>query len=119
MHFIFLRENCGKKTFVSKLWKNHLLKKQLCFTVSTWCQLKYNLSLILNPPGIFSFFQLDQKQQKTSQSLEISAIFSKNLKILQIFPKTRNFCKFFQKLEILANFSTNLPFFYHEPNKYI
>ena len=41
------------------------------------------------------YFQLDQKQQKTSQNHEISAMFSKNFNFLQIFPKTKKFLQFF------------------------
>ena len=43
------------------------------------------------------FFQLDQKQQKFCQNLEISAMFSKNL----------IFCKLFQKLELIRKVIVN------------
>ena len=51
-------------------------------------------------------FQLDQKQQKTSQNHEISAIFSKNLKFWQIFSQNK---------EIFAIFSKNFKFFQFFP----
>ena len=56
------------------------------------------------------FIQLDQKQQKTSQNLDIFAVLSKNLQFvskilkffaifseLEIFPKTLNFWQFSPK----------------------
>ena len=43
------------------------------------------------------FFQLDQKQQKTLQKLEIFLILSKNLNFLQFFPKTLKFLQFLPK----------------------
>ena len=59
------------------------------------------------------FFQLDQKQQKTSRNLEISAMFYKNSNFLQFFPKILKFLHFFEKYDffflISVGFSKNSP----------
>ena len=64
---------------------------------------------------------LDQKQQKTSQNLDISAVLSKNLQLapktlkilqffqnLKFFQKLWNFGSFLQRLEFFAIFSQNI-----------
>ena len=54
------------------------------------------------------FFQIDQKQQKTSQNFEVSAVLSANfetlaiffqklMKFLQFFPKTSKVLQFFSE----------------------
>ena len=55
------------------------------------------------------FIQLDQKQQKTSQNLDIFAVLSKNL---QFVPKTLKFLHFFQNLKF---FPKTLKFWQFSP----
>ena len=90
--------------FERKLWKNPYLHSKFCISVSTWCRLKYNLSLILNSKRIYFLIRSNKKLAKSlrflqffPKTLQFLHFFRKTFKLLQFFPITWNFCTFFQQ----------------------